>query len=176
MAQAPSAPLPTGQAPAGPPAGWAPPPYPGGGPYAPPRRGRSRTVLIVVCVIIVVLLVVGVVATLFLQSSTSPNINVTGINFVSPDDVCGLNGATDTGFSGNSSQSIEFTYQISGNTTTNGGTAACTIHSVSTTTPGISLTGANVPLVIPVNSSQILMFAVNMPSGSYTGVLTLVMT
>jgi len=175
MASVSSAPLPPATPPPPPPGGWGPSPY-GGGPIGgPPRRSRARTVLIVVAVVVVVLLVIGVAAYLLLPAAP-PAINVTGINFQSPDDACGLNGATDTGFTANESQAMEFTYQISGNNTTNGGTAACTIHTVSTSTPGFSVSGANVPLSIPVNSSQLLSFSVTMPSSSYTGVLTLVMT
>jgi hypothetical protein len=124
--------------------------------------------------VVVLVLVVGVVAFFLLPSP--PNVEVTGINFSSPDNACGLDGATDTGFNLSTSQSIQFTYEIAGNNTTAGGTAACTINSVSTPTPGFSVTGANVPLSIPANSTQLLSYSVNTPGSAYTGVLTIVIT
>lgn len=173
----PAAPLPTAGAPAAPPAGWGGPAYgaPGSGAAGyppPPRRSRARTIVIVLAVIVVVILVLGVVSYLLLPSATYA-INVTGINIFSSDDTCGLNGETATGFSANTSQAYPITFQITGNNTTNGGTAACSISSVSTSTPGFSITGANVPLQVPVNASPLLSFTVNCPSSAYTGVLTL---
>lgn len=153
-----------------------PPPIPAtpefAGPTPPPRRPRRWGRIVVV--IVVVVLILGVIS--YLSLGPSPDVLVTGINFSSPDNTCGLDGATDYGFNASSGTSMEFTYEISGNNTTSGGSAACTIHSVSTTTAGFSISGANVPLSIPVNSSQLLSFSVNMPGSSYTGILTLVIT
>lgn len=128
----------------------------------------------VVVVVFVVLLVGGVLA-FFL--SAPPAIDVTGINFVSPDNACGLDGATDYGFNGTAGQSLEFTYQLY-NGLPNNATTPCTIANITTTTPGFSVTGANTPLTIPagVNSTQVFSFQVNFPSNAYTGVLTLVIT
>ncbi|MGB6443225.1 MAG: hypothetical protein WBF81_08020, partial [Thermoplasmata archaeon] len=81
----------------------------------------SRIVIVILVVFVVVILLVAVASFFFV--APPPNIIVTGINFYSPDDACGLNGATDYGFDANSSTSIEFTYEISGNNTTAGGTA-----------------------------------------------------
>jgi hypothetical protein len=133
--------------------------------------------LIVIVVIVAVFLVIGVIS--YLAAPSASGVVVTGINFESPDNVCGLNGATDTGFNASTGSSVQFTYQISGNNTTfNGvnGTAACEIHSISTNTPGFTLSGANTPLAIPANSSPLLSFSVSMPGSDYTGVLTFVLT
>jgi len=181
MGPPPSAPLPTAAAPSAPPAGWGGPGYgaPGYGgpgyPPPPPRRSRARTVVIVLVVIVVLILILGVVS-YFLLPSAAPAINITGINFFSSDNACGLDGATSSGFGANTSQAYPLSFYISGNNTTNGGTAACNITSVSTSTSGFSITGANVPLAVPVNSSPLLSFTVNCPSSPYTGVLTIVLT
>jgi hypothetical protein len=140
----------------------------------PPRRSRGRTVLIVLAVIVVIILVIGVVG--YLLAPPMANIQVTAINFYSADDVCGLNGASSDGFNTSSGQAVELSFAISGNNTTNGGTAACEIQTISTTTPGFGVSGANVPLTVPANSSPTLSFSVSVPSGSYTGVLTLNLT
>ncbi len=170
MVDASSAPLSAGPAaPAS--AGWAAPQY--DSPTAPgPRRPRMVQVA---AVVVAVILVVGVIVFL-LPPAPGASVTVTGIAVSSPDDACGLNGATDDGFNATVGQSIQFTYDISGNSTISGGTAACTIESVSTTTPGFSVTGANVPLSIPANSIQQLSFTMNLPGSAYTGVLTLVIT
>ncbi len=124
---------------------------------------------------IVIFLVIGVLAYLLYPTSTN-NVVVTGINFYSADDVCGLNGATSSGFNASTGSSIELSFSIEGNNTTNGGNAACEIHSINTTTPGFSISGANVPLNIPVNSSPTLSFSVSVPSSPWTGVLTIDLT
>jgi hypothetical protein len=154
--------------------GWAGPPA-GGSYYPPPGPPRrARPIVVVFVVILVIILVLAVVSLTFAPGNSG--IQVTGINFDSPDNACGLDGATDYGFNASTSQAIEFSYAISGNNTTSGGTAACAINSINTTTPGFSVTGANVPLQIPANSSPTLSFQLNTPGSPYTGVLTFVLT
>jgi len=131
-------------------------------------------VLLVVAVVIVVLLLIGVVG--YLLAPPAANVNVTAINFYAADDVCGLDGATSDGFNASTGSSVELSFSISGNNTTNNGTAACEIETLTTSTAGFSVSGANVPLQVPVNSSPVLSFSVSVPSSSYTGVLTLVLT
>ncbi|MCI4330812.1 MAG: hypothetical protein L3K19_03055 [Thermoplasmata archaeon] len=153
-----------------PPGPWGGSSYPVGG-SAPPKRRRWGLIVVGA---VVALLVIGGIAFLFLPSS--PDVVVTGINFSSPDNACGLNGLVDNGFNASSGDSIELTYDISGNNTTGNATAPCTIHSVSTSTPGFSVTGADVPLMVPANAMQLLSFSVNVPDSGYTGVLSLVVT
>jgi hypothetical protein len=129
---------------------------------------------VAVVLFVVLILVVGVASFLYAPSASS--VVVTGINFSSPDDACGLDGATDSGFNDTTSDAIQFTYGLSGNSSADGGTAACTIENITTTTPGFSVTGANTPLFIPANSTQDFTFTLNTPSSPYTGVLTLVIT
>jgi hypothetical protein len=161
-----------------PPIGWgsgapmvsAPPP--------PRRRGLGHTVLVIIVVFIAILLVFGVVAYLLVPAPSSAIVEVTGINFQSPDNACGLNGAVDTS-DYNTTAGVSFTlsYTLSGpNATSGGGTTACTISTVSTTTSGFSISGANVPLSIPANSSQVFSFTVNPPGTAWTGTLTIVLT
>ena len=162
----PSPPLPSSQG-TYTPMGTPPPP--------PRRRGLGRTVLIILVVFVVVILVTGVA--LYFLAPAPANVQVTGINFQSPDDACGLNGATDPSWYNTTvGQSFALSYEISGNNTTAGGTAACQITAVTTPTAGFGISGADVPLQILANTSQIFSFTVNPPGSSFTGVLTIVLT
>ncbi len=175
---APSAVLPSSVPTGAPPPPWGTPVY-GGPTYAqtappPPRR---RLVLWIVVGFVVLILVVSVVGYLALPASPPLNVIVTGINFDSPDNACGLAGAIDYGFNASTNESLPFTYQISGvNNSAGTGTVACSIAGVSTSTPGFTITGANVPVTIPANATQLLSFNVNTPPDPYTGVLTFVIT
>lgn len=180
----------TGSAPSPLPSVTPPPPPPpmgwsgtgAGGPPPPRRRTLGRTLLIILVVFVVAILVVGVVSYLLVPSPA--NVTVTGINFQSPDNACGLNGATDPNwYNTTTGSSFELSYYISGvNVTYNisghpvNGTAACEISSVSTTTSGFSISGANVPLAIAANSTESLSFTVNPPGSAFTGVMTIVIT
>lgn len=169
-----SAPLPgaTGPLPAAP--SFPPPPNYGYVPPAPPPR-RHRWGLIAV-VIIVAFLVIGGLLFFLLPGGS---IQVTVINFVSPDNTCGLDGAQDYGFNDSLGATIGFQYDIGGNNTTAGpnATAACEIHSVSTPTAGFSISNANVPLIVPANvTSQVLSYTVTCPTSNFDGPLTIVLT
>jgi hypothetical protein len=139
-------------------------------------------VLTIIVVFVVILLVFGVIAYLFAPASTSgPAVTVTGINFTSSDNACGLNGAVDpTWYNTTAGEAFSLSYSISGNVTGNvsgvNTTAPCQITTISTTTPGFSISGANVPLAVPANATQLLGFTVNPPNSAFTGVLTLVLT
>jgi len=154
-----------------PPPAWGTPPYMGPPPVAP----RRRVWLWVLVAIVVIFLVIPIAFLSF--APTAPSVVVTGINFQSPDNACGLDGATDYGFNASTSQTVSFTYAIYGpNATSGNGTLACQIMGVATSTPGFSVTGANVPLSIPANATQDLSYNVITPGSSYTGVLTIVVT
>jgi hypothetical protein len=139
-------------------------------------------VLLIIVVFVVILLVFGVIAYFLAPAPASgPTVTVTGINFTSSDNACGLNGAVDpTWYNTTAGQSFSLSYDISGNVTGNvsgvNTTAPCEIHTLSTTTPGFNITGANVPLSVPANKTQVLGFTVNPPNSAFTGVLTLVLT
>jgi len=155
-----------------------------GGYYPPPpshRPSRGRTILIIFAVFVVIILVVSVLFYLLLpvtvsSTGTTPAITVTVVNFVSPDNTCGLDGATSAGYTANASETDTFEYGIDGNNTTGGGTSACIVHSVTTSTSGFGLWGANVPLVIGINETRYLWFNVTTPNSSYNGPLTFVLT
>jgi hypothetical protein len=147
--------------------------YPYAYPAPPPPRRRHRWLLIGVVVVVAILLI-GAVAFIL---TAPPEIDVTVINFVSPDNVCGLDGAQDYGFNGSAGSSLEFTYLLL-NFLPNNATTSCTIANITTTTSGFSVTGANTPLTIPAgaNATATFYFQVNFPSTGYTGALTLVLT
>lgn len=119
----------------------------------------------------------GVIGYLALPSS--PAINVTVITFQSPDNPCGIAtpaNASWQGFTANASQVVWLLFSIGGNFTAGGGTASCTISTVSSATAGFSVSGADLPLSIPVNTNETLQFNVTCPSSAYNGVLNLAVT
>jgi hypothetical protein len=124
----------------------------------------------------VVLLVLGVAAFIFLPTnSTSATVTVTTIDYASSDDACGVAGVTAHGFNASAGESLKIGVIMYGNSTATG-TAACNIETLSTSTPGFSITGANVPLPIPANEHATLSFTLTVPGSAFTGVLTLVVT
>jgi hypothetical protein len=129
----------------------------------------------VLVVIVVFVLVIGVVA--FLLPAPVAGIQVSAINVDSPDNVCGLDGASSEGFDANTTDVVGFDYSITGaNATAWVGTLACTISTVTTSTPGFLVTNVSVPLIVPANETVDLTFSVQCPATDYSGNLTLVMT
>lgn len=143
----------------------------------PPPSKKSRAALGAVIVIVIVLLVilVGLYAGGFLTpasnggSGSSAKVDVTAINLVSSANPCGVNGNSFTGYTTPAGGSEQDTLTI----TNNGLLFSCTISSVSATTSGFSISGANVPLTIPAGGTQALSFTIGSPNSAYTGVLTL---
>lgn len=172
MATAPSAPpLPSSSS--------APPSFqptwasaPSGGPSAPPPRRRSGIRIVVV--VVVVIIVIGLIGLVFF--ATNQTVNVTIIEFSSPDNTCGWNGLTDSGFSEPPGGALAFSYYNYGNNTTGSNTAACVVHTVTTNTSGFSITDANTPLITPANVTNFLNFTVNLPDSSYNGPLWIILT
>ena len=150
---------------------WAPAAAPMAAPTPPARR---RTGARIIVVIVVVIILVGVLALLYVGSSQS--VNVTIINYVSPDNTCGWNGLTDVGFNEPLGSSLAFSYYNYGNNTTGGGTSACVIHTITTNTSGFSISDANVPLITPVNVTNFLNFTLNLPNSNYNGALWIILT
>ncbi|MGD0257941.1 MAG: hypothetical protein ABSB90_08730 [Thermoplasmata archaeon] len=128
----------------------------------------------IVAVIVAVILILGVVS--FLILPPAPSIQVTVITVESVDNVCGLAGANATGFNASTGDQVDLSFNIVGPNGTGNSTQACTIETVSTTTPGFSISNQTVPLFVPANETVILSFTVNCPNSDYTGALTLVMT
>jgi len=132
-------------------------------PPPPPKKSR-KLLWIIIGVVVVIVVVVIVVISLAASSS----ITVTAINFTSSDNACGANGHSEAGFTTSGGGSVSYTLSV-----TNGNILlSCTISSVSATTSGFSISGANVPLTIPAGGTESLSFTITAPSGSYNGVLT----
>jgi hypothetical protein len=129
---------------------------------------------VIVAVIVAFILVIGVAA--FLFAPPTPSIQVTVITVVSVDNVCGLGGASASGFNASTGDQVGLSFNITGANATPSGTLACTIETVTTTTAGFGLLNVTVPLIVPANETVILSFTVQCPNSDYTGNLTLVMT
>ncbi len=157
---------PSGAAPAG---GWTGPPGGYGAPPPPPRR-RSHTLLRIFAILIGIVLVASILVYLFVPVST-PNVDVTVFVFESPNNICNLSGVEYYGFNTTPGGAVGVELNITGNTT-----GTCTIATLTTTTPGFSVSGANLPLAVPENTNETLVFNLGLPNGSYTGNVTLVAT
>ena len=96
-------------------------------------------------------------------------VDVTAINIVSSDNACHLNGNTFSGYTTAGGGSEQDTLTIPNNNLL----LSCTVTSVSATTSGFSISGANTPITIPAGGSEAISFAIGSPSTAYTGVLTL---
>jgi hypothetical protein len=154
----------------------AAPPFPSLGAYppqGPPQRSASHVWKIVV-VAVVIVVVIGFVA--FVLFPVGPGIEVDNINIWSADNVCGLNDASAYGFNASPGDLVPLAFSISGAPNGSGSeTFACTITSLASNTSGFSISGANLPLVIPANTNETLLFNVECPDSSYSGDLNLVM-
>jgi hypothetical protein len=124
--------------------------------------------------VVVFILIVSVIG--YLLIPPPPAINVTEIDFQSADDPCGLLNFSYPGFTANASQVLWLGLYVMGNSTAGGGSASCTINSVSSATAGFTLTGADVPLSVPANTNETLQFNVTCPTSPYSGALTLSVT
>ncbi len=132
---------------------------------APPPPPKKHTALIVAVVVIVVV-IIAIIAGIALLGSSSA-VDVTAINITSSDNACGVNGHTFSGFTTSSGGAMQNTFTIP-----NKGILTCTINSVSSTTSGFSLSGANTPVSIPAQGTESVSFTIHCPN-SYNGVLTI---
>jgi hypothetical protein len=131
----------------------------------PPAQKKRRVWLIVLIVVVVVVVVVAILAYVAVQSTS---VDVTAINITSSDNVCGVNGHTLAGFTTGPSGTIQDTLVITG-----GLILSCTVNTVSATTSGFSISGANTPLTVPADGTESLSFTIHAPSGAFDGVLTI---
>jgi len=143
---------------------YAPPP-----PVASPKRKHGALYWVALVIGIIVLIVIVIVAAAILLYAAAPKVDVTAINFTSSDNACGTNSQTELGFSTTGGSTEQASYII----TNSNFLFSCTITSVSAVTSGFSISGANVPITIAAGGSQTLSFTIHVPSGSYTGVLTI---
>ena len=133
-------------------------------PPPPPKKSRKLLWIIIGVVVVIVVIVIVVISL-----AASSSVTVTAINFTSSDNACGANGHSESGFTTSGGGSVSYTLSV-----TNGNILlSCTISSVSATTSGFSISGANVPLTIPAGGTESLSFTITAPSGSYNGVLTI---
>jgi hypothetical protein len=116
--------------------------------------------------IVVVVIVLAVLASL---AAVAGNVSVSAINVTSGDNACGANGHSFSGFTTNEGGSIQYTLTIHNPNLF----LTCSVQSVSTTTSGFSLSGANTPVSIPAGGTESVSFQIHAPSSSYSGVLTL---
>jgi len=137
----------------------------------------------VAAIVLLVVIVIVIIAALWflgdLGNSGSGNnspggsgsvvVDVTAINIVSSDNACHVNGNTFSGYTTAGGGSEEDTLTVPNNNLI----LSCTIASVSATTSGFSISGANTPVTIPAGGSEALSFAIGSPTTAYTGVLTL---
>ncbi|HZY69431.1 MAG TPA: hypothetical protein VFF67_00425 [Thermoplasmata archaeon] len=114
------------------------------------------------------LLAVGLVALLFVSNAVAHTVAVTAIHHTSGDNPCRMKGQTGAGFVTTGGGSVEEPVIANG-----GIFLSCTISTVSSTTAGFSISGANTPLNGPARGSRTLSFKITAPHSEYTGVLTI---
>jgi hypothetical protein len=124
--------------------------------------------MLYVGIVVGIVLVIVVIAVLASLGSVSAAVDVTAINVTSSDNACGVDGHSFSGFTTNSGGAVQDTLTVRNTNTFQ----TCSIQSVSTTTSGFSLSGANTPISIPAGGTQSLSFTIHAPSGSYNGVVT----
>jgi hypothetical protein len=146
--------------------------YPNAPMAAPPRRRHGPLfwiVLIIIVVVIVVVVLILAAFAFFFATGAATSVLVTSINFTSSDDACGTNGQTSTGFLTHGNGMVQDTLTISNPNPT----ISCAITSISASTPGFSVSGANTPITIPGGASRTLTFTIHAPKAAFDGVLTL---
>jgi hypothetical protein len=162
-----------------PPAGYgappAQPPYPGqpyyAAPPSPPKKKHGPLYWIAVAIGVIVLVVIVLVivsAALIVSTGGANTVAVSAINITSGDNACGANGHSEPGFTTSGGGSVQETITVNG-----GILFSCTVNSVSVSTSGFSLSGANTPLNVPAGGSQSLSFTIHAPNANYNGVLTI---
>jgi hypothetical protein len=159
-------PLPPPPPPVLPPSGYHPIPIPvetTSGPGLSPAA-IGGIIVVVILVIIIAAAIASIPTSPFTPTPTN-SVNVTQVTIQSSDNVCGLNGYSEAGFSapGGALESLPFGAQ----------SAPCTISNASTNTPGFDVSGS---FPLTVNSRmQLILLSVFCP-GSYSGSLTILLS
>ena len=138
-------------------------------PTAPVAKKHGALYWVALVIGIIVIIVIALVVSGLILFAAAPKVDVTAINFTSSDNACGMNSQTSSGFSTTGGGSVQLSYTIDNTDPL----FSCTINTVSATTSGFSISGANVPLTIAAGGSQTLSMTIHAPSGSYSGVLTI---
>lgn len=117
------------------------------------------------------MIVIVVVASVFIAALVlvETAVSITAINITSGDNACDQNGHSFPGLNtlpawGSAVDTLTIH--------NSGYVQGCTISSVSSTTPGFSISGANTPLTIPYDGTESLSFTISAPF-SYSGALTI---
>jgi len=154
-------------------------PSPDASPSSRSGPGPSTIVRVIVVAVFAVILIglLFSVPSITTPSSSPPSVpsppsapvNVTSITIVSSDDVCGLNGTVEPGFSGNSDAFSGVTWQI---TAPPGG---CTISGISAETGGFIILTLDLPFTIPSGETGAFSISLELPEGGYNGPLIVAM-
>ena len=113
-------------------------------------------------VVVVVVLILAVLAYTLLPAPSSP-VQATFIDFVSSDNTCGLNGIEYYGFNSSLSAAVPLDFSMNNSNTTAG---PCTIHTVTTPTPGFTIASATpLPCLVPSGESVYWTVTVNVTRG-----------
>jgi hypothetical protein len=133
------------------------------GPRLPPEPREKPYAGLLVIVVAVIVVVAFLVA--FFPANPTPTY-VTSVNITSQDRVCGLGGNILGGFDAGLGATVNEGVGVYNR-------SSCTIQSVSITTAGFELSGANTPLAVPAYTQGYLLFNITVPSTAYTGAITI---
>ncbi len=125
-----------------------------------------------VIVVVIVVIILMAVALAVLLAPPKFGVDVNGVNWSGSNSCAGLSGQSTPGFVGPDGGTLSYSLTVS-NPSPN---PSCTIHSISATTSGFSVSGGNLPLTISDGGSTNLAFTINLPGSDYSGVLELVVS
>ncbi|MGA8302592.1 MAG: hypothetical protein WA691_00020 [Thermoplasmata archaeon] len=126
--------------------------------------------VLVVAVVVAITLIVLAVA--YFLAITNFGIDVSGVSWGGSNSCAGLSGQTTPGFTGHNGGTASYSVTLSNQDPL----SSCTIHSISATTPGFSVTGGNLPLTISAGGSATLALTIDLPSSNFSGIIELVVT
>lgn len=136
-------------------------------------RRLPNAVRLGLAILFVVIFVVVAATAATSQSSTSispitsppsPEVNVVLVDVQSPDNACGLNGATEPGFSG-SGTSFTVVWTIYGPV------GGCTLSDIAALTTGVTAEVPGLPIQIASEVNQSVNVTFELPSGEYNGII-----
>ena len=159
------------------PAPQAPPPYLPVPPYAapppPPKKSRKLLWIGIGIGIVVVIVIIAAVAFVASNTSNTKSVNITAVNYQFIGSSCsGWTDATGSGVQGSAGGQVTLTFSLT-NTAPFG---TCTAQSISTPTSGFTVVSSNTPLTVNAGATQTLTAVIGLPSQSYNGVLTIVVS
>jgi flagellar basal body-associated protein FliL len=124
-------------------------------------------------IVIGVVVVILILAALVYVGMTVNSVKVTAINLQFTGDSCsGWTDGTDPGLTANAGSQVSDTISLPNDSIF----SSCTAESVLTSTSGFSIVSSNAPLTVNAGTTQSLSVVIGMPSGSYNGVLTIVIS